>query len=395
MSPRNPADPASAPAAPTSDAGEKRAGWAELFFDLVFVFAVTEISTLLRADPSWAGLGRALVLFVPIYWAWVGTSIHTNTQDVNNSTDRLGIFSLALCGLFMALAAPGAYTDRAVLFGAAYLALRVVLAALVWRAHRMVLAPFLIQVVLTGPLVLAGGFLPNPARVWTWALAALLDLATPALARRALSQATFDPGHLPERFALFVIIALGESIVAIGIPAAATARLDATHVAAVGASFAFTTALWWLYFGHTAEAVPTALATAPIPTDVVRQVLSYAHLALLAGIIATATALTTVVIHPSQVLDPTSRRLLFGGCALYLTAMSYVHKRTRRRWSPSHLIAAATSIAMIPATSQLPALAALAALVATLTVLNILKGPAIVRAGWDGDGHESLRTVSR
>src|SRR5215211_7957715 len=90
-------------------APEKRVTWGELFFDLVFVFAVTQVSALLHQDHTWAGVGRALVVFVPIWWAWVGTSIHANTHDVDNPTDRIGIFTVALGGLFMALALTDPY----------------------------------------------------------------------------------------------------------------------------------------------------------------------------------------------------------------------------------------------------------------------------------------------
>src|SRR5687767_4448351 len=90
-------------------AEEKRVTWAELFFDLVFVFAVTQISHLLHDHHDWAGVGRAVVVFVPLWWAWVGTSIHANTHDVDNPIDRIGIFAVGLCSLFMALALTDPY----------------------------------------------------------------------------------------------------------------------------------------------------------------------------------------------------------------------------------------------------------------------------------------------
>jgi low temperature requirement protein LtrA len=115
---------------------EKRVTWAELFFDLVFVFAVTQVSALLHHDPSWAGAGRALIVFVPVWWAWVGTTVHANRHDVDNPRDILGIFALGLGSLGLALAVPQAYAERGWLFGAAYLFLRLVLGVLVFRDWR-------------------------------------------------------------------------------------------------------------------------------------------------------------------------------------------------------------------------------------------------------------------
>src|SRR5436190_112602 len=113
---------------------EKRVTWAELFFDLVFVFAVTQVTALLHRDgSSWAGAGRALIVFVPVWWAWVGTTVHANRHDVESARDTLGIFALGFGSLGMALAIPGAYGHRGVLYGAGYLALRLVLGVLVFR----------------------------------------------------------------------------------------------------------------------------------------------------------------------------------------------------------------------------------------------------------------------
>src|SRR5690349_2267344 len=97
---------------------EKRVAWVELFFDLVFVVAVTQVSGLLHADHSWAGVLRAVVVFIPIYWAWVGMTMHANLHDVDQTSTRLGVFTVGLCGLFMAVALPGAYGSRGLLFGA-------------------------------------------------------------------------------------------------------------------------------------------------------------------------------------------------------------------------------------------------------------------------------------
>ena len=162
---------------------EKRVTWAELFFDLVYVFAITEVSSLLHADHSWAGVLRALIVFVPIYWSWVGTSVLANTQDLTSASSRIGIFAVGLAGMFMALAVPEAYGERGVLFGCGYLAARVVLAYLLFRNAPLRLNPVAIGLFVSGPLIFVGGFLHGTARESVWALAALIDLSSPTLLR--------------------------------------------------------------------------------------------------------------------------------------------------------------------------------------------------------------------
>src|SRR5437763_1969896 len=273
---------------------EKRVSWAELYFDLVFVFAVTEVSVLLHGDHSGAGVLRALVLFVPLYWAWVGTSVHANTQDVENATDRVGIFGVGLASLFMALAVPDAYGHRGVLFGAGYLALRAVLAALFFRRRPVTLNSFSVGLAVTGPLLLAGGFAPDGWRLVLWTLAGLVDLATPALVRARLVSIRFDPAHLPERFGLLLLIALGESIVAVG-ENASHEPLRPSRLGAVALAFTVACGLWWVYFAFAAGAVRYAVATAEVQTDIIRQVLAYGHLCLIGAVIGVAVGLAEVV----------------------------------------------------------------------------------------------------
>jgi low temperature requirement protein LtrA len=352
---------------------EKRVTWAELFFDLVFVFAVTEVSALLHEDHTWPGVARALVVFIPVYWAWVGTSVHANTHDVDNPIDRLGIFAVGLCSLIMSLAMPLAYGERGVLFGAAYLALRVFLAALVFRGWRLTLNPFSVALFVTGPLLFVGGFLAPEIRVYVWALAALVDLGGPALLRRRLTRMTFESHHLPERFGLFLIIALGESIVAIGVPAAATEHLTAGVVGAVSLAFVLACGLWWAYFVYAASAIEHALATARVATDIVRQVLAYGHLALIGAIIGVAVGAAEVVHHPDHHLDWAVTGLLYGGTALYLATFGYTRWRMFGTLSATRLGAAAVVLVLMPLAPLLPGLVALAVLAAVLVALNVVE----------------------
>src|SRR4051812_24908897 len=302
---------------------EKRVTWAELFFDLVFVFAVTEVSTLLRHDHGAGGLLRALVVFVPMWWGWVGTSVHANTRDVDNALDRIGIFAVGLASLFMALAVPAAYGARGALFGGSYLVLRVLLAALVFRGARLTPSPFSVGLLVTGPLVFAGGLVPDPHwRTAIWGLAGVIDLSTPALLRSRMARVRIEPAHLPERFGLFVIIALGESIVGIGLNASGT-DLDAATCVAVALAFVLACGLWWVYFVFAASAVRHAIETAQVRTDLIRQILSYGHLVFIAAIIAVAVGLDDAVAAPTHRLPSGVAGLLYGGTALYLATFGY------------------------------------------------------------------------
>jgi low temperature requirement protein LtrA len=361
-----------------TEAREKKVTWTELFFDLVLVFAITQIAALLHDDHAWSAVGKALIVFVPMYWAWVGTSVHTNLHDTDNAFDRAGILALALCALFMAIAVPQAYTQRGALFGGAYFALRVILAFLYFRGRRVTLVTPLVAACVTGPLMLAGGLVPVPWRTVLWGLAAAVDLATPRALRRRLVSVSFDAGHLVERFGLFVIIALGESVVDIG-ASAARAVLSAAVLLAVAASFVLAAGLWWVYFVYATSAMRYALSTARIQTDVVRPVLSWGHLSFVAAIIAVAVGLTGVVAHPTERLDPGTAALLFGGTGLYLATFGYTRYRMFHTWAGTRLTTAAVVLVLLPFGRLVPALVALAALSAVVVALNVVEHVMVAR----------------
>ncbi|MFC4104917.1 low temperature requirement protein A [Micromonospora zhanjiangensis] len=362
-----------------TDTREKRVTWAELFFDLVLVFAITQVSELLHDQHTWAGVGQALIVFMPVYWAWVGTTVHANLHDVENPTDRLGLGALALCALFMALALPEAYGPRGMLFAGAYVALRVLLAALYLRGRQTFIVTPQIAVCVTGPLMLAGGLAPMPWRTLLWALVALVDLAAPRVLRSRMIRTAFDPGHLVERFGLFLMIALGESVVGIGATAAHLEHLSAAVVLAVTAAFALACALWWVYFVYASSAMRYAVATAEIKTDVIRPVLTWGHLAFVAAVVAVAVGLTEVVAHPGRPLGPGAAAFLFGGTGLYLATFGYTRYRMFRTWSTTRLSTAVVVLALLPVALLVPALAALLVLATLVAGLNLLEHLIVTR----------------
>jgi low temperature requirement protein LtrA len=367
----------------TESAAEKRVSWAELFFDLVFVYALTEVSALLAADHSWAGLLRALIVFVPVYWAWVGAAIISNQRDTARPSLRLVLFGVALAALFMALAVPEAYTDRGVLYASAYWAGRLLMASVHLRDRlrgvRLPVNPHVISAVLTGPLLLAGGFTHGDVREALWGLAALIELAALTVLRSRLRGMHFDSAHLAERFGAFVLIALGESVVAIG---ASAHPLNVPVGFAVAAAFALSCGLWWVYFNYAADAVRHALATAPVQVDITRLVLSYGHLSFIAAIILVAGGMHQAVSHPTHHLSWAFVGLLGGGTALYLATFGFTRWAMFRLVSVTRLTAAAVVVVLLPVLAHLPAVLALGALALVVGVLNVVEWVRVERSGF-------------
>jgi low temperature requirement protein LtrA len=358
---------------------EKRVTWVELFFDLVFVVAITQVSRLLHADHSWSGVSQALVVFIPIYWAWVGMTMHANLHDVDRTSARLGVFAVGLCGLFMAVALPAAYESRGLLFGASYWAARLLLFALMWRSYRGVgLNPFSAAAFVSGPLLVLGGLADGQLRVVVWALAAGVDLVVPYLARRRMSGIAYEPSHLPERFGLFLIIALGESLAETGI-VAGEEPATVSRLAAVAVAFALTCALWWVYFAFAADAIRFALRTADVAMEVIRPVLPYGHLGFIGAIIAIAAATGEVVMHPLEHLHTDVAALLFVGTALYLATFGYTRWRMFHTVSTTRLSAAALCLALLPLAGQTSALAAMSVLTVLLVALNAWEARTVPR----------------
>ena len=369
----------------TGSTEDKRVSWAELFFDLVFVVAVTRVSGFVEEHLSWNGALRALIVFVPIYWLWVGTAIQTNLQDTSRPALRIRIFAVALAGVFMALSLPAAYGRLGLLFALAYWAGRLVLGAgLVLtsaRQGRWPINPYSVSMVVTGPMLVVGALLHGDARELVWALAALLDLSTPTLLSRRLRGMHLDPGHLAERFGLFVLIALGESVVAVG-ASADPEHLTVAQGVAIAIAFVVVVGLWWVYFHFAADAMRHAMATAKVQLDITRLVLSYGHLAFIAAVILVAVGLRESIVTPSEHLQWAVAGLLVGGVALYLASFGFTRWAMFRLVSTTRLTAAAATLLVLPVARVVPALATLVLLALVLIVLNTVELMRVERIGW-------------
>ncbi|WP_433309230.1 low temperature requirement protein A [Micromonospora sp. CA-269861] len=355
---------------------EKGVIWEELFFDLAFVFALTQFSHMLHGDHSWAGIGRVLLLFVTVYWAWVGTTIYTDQRDVGNALDRAGVFALGLGSLLLALTVPGAFDDRGLLFAGVYVTMRILLGALAlrtpggWRSP--VFRPYG-SGLLAGPLQLAGGLLHGTTRIVLWSIAILVDLIGTTLTRRTLAKVRVRPLHYTHRYGLLIILVLGESVIQLGM-VAVDEPLTLARLVAVCLSYSLVCALWWAYFIYGVRAFRQAVARSAHQADIRRSVMVYGHLLFSFAIIMVAVGLSEVVTEPLKPLQAGEDTLLFGGAALFLGAFAYTHWRIHRQIARRRISVSALCLVLLPLAPLVPALAALATLLAVVAGVSVLEG---------------------
>ncbi|WP_196279140.1 low temperature requirement protein A [Catellatospora vulcania] len=369
------ADPvAETPAAPPAHHEEQRVAWAELFFDLIWVFAITQITTTLAGAHTAGEAARTLLLFLPLWWGWVGTTLVANLAGsrVDRAAGRLVLFGSAGCGLLVSVAIGRAWGEHAVLFAVAYAVLRLVLWAVrsgLSGTRRPALEPFAVALFVSAPLYLAGALLGGSWQTALWAAAALIELSSPRLLRRRLSGMRFETAHLPERFGLVLIIALGETVVATGNQAAA-GRLAAPELAALLLAFTLIVLLWWTYFHYGAPAVRHSLEHTPAQSRIVTDVFSYAHLGYVIAIVAVAVGLKKLLAHPLDVPHSLPELLLAPGVALYLWGFCYARWRMFGAATLQRFTAALACCAVAAAAVVLPILVTAALLVAVLLALN-------------------------
>ena len=312
---------------------EQRTTTLELFYDLVFVFAVTQVSHLLLHDLSWRGAGQAAMCLLVVWWAWNYTTWVTNELDPESIVVRLLLIALMLASLLMAVAIPKAFGANALLFACSYVAIQVgrhwfltFVAAGPGTIERERAERILSWFVAAGAFWIAGALAHGSARTLLWLVALAIDYSGPIAlywvpGKPRLSASTWEVGsaHFAERFQLFVIIALGESIVITGATTASRA-LDTATVFAFALAFLSTAALWWLYFNYVATILQRRLELATERTLVARDAYTYLHVALVAGIILTAVGNELVIAHPTDELSDAQLVTVASGPAFYLLA---------------------------------------------------------------------------
>jgi low temperature requirement protein LtrA len=312
---------------------EQRATTLELFYDLVFVFAVTQVSHLLLDHLNWEGVGQSALVLLVVWWSWNYTTWVTNELDPRAVVVRLLLIALMLASLLMAIAIPEAFGDKALLFAGSYVAIQVgrhlfltFVAAEPGTIERLRAGRILIWFLAAGALWIAGALADGSTRTVLWLAALALDYAAPlatfwvpGLPRLRPEAWDVGSGHFAERFQLFIIIALGETIVITG---ATTSELDLTTVRifAFGLAFLATAALWWLYFSLVASIAERRLALAENRTVLARDAYTYLHVVIVAGILLSAVGDELVIEHPTEELPDAEVAVVVSGPALYLLA---------------------------------------------------------------------------
>jgi low temperature requirement protein LtrA len=358
--------------------GERRTTPVELLWDLVFAFAVTRVTTLLSADLSWAGFGHAMLALALVWWAWSAFAWATNAQDPDAAVFR-GILLLATVLIFVTgLALPHAFGRDATLFACTYAGVRILHLALYVDASRRgnaslaAIIGFAITVAIGVALLVAGSFASESVRIPLWIAAAAIDYAGPAwLTRERLrGLQRVAVAHFAERYSLFIIICLGESIVAIGIGASGH-PLTGESVAAVSLALLITVGLWWIYFDRFAAIAEERLRTHQDPVLAAADAYSYLHLVLVAGIIIFAVGARNAVAHIDGPLSTAARLALCGGVALYLIGHVGFRLRMTGVIHYPELAAATVALAIFPAGAYLAAWATAGAVMLVLALLVV------------------------
>lgn len=353
----------------------------ELFFDLVFVFAITQVTSFLSHSPTWDGLLRGLLLLGALWWAWGAYAWLTNTLDPEEGAVRLAVLGAMAAMLVVSLAVPGAFGGDGVTFGVAYFAVRALhlfLYGIAGRGDRdlfravMRVAPVWM---LAPALLVVAGFLDGPVQLALWGAALAIDYLGVLIGR--MRGWRISPEHFVERFGLVIIIALGESIVAIGVGAAGL-PLDAGVIAAALLGVTIAGALWWSYFDWAIYVAQARLseATGARRAALARDAYSYLHLPMVAGIVLFAFGLKATLPDVAGPLPTVPMFGLVGGIALYMLAHVALRLRIGGGLGRGRPVATVVLLGLFPLARQVPALTALglvAAVCVSLIVYEALR----------------------
>jgi low temperature requirement protein LtrA len=366
----------------TRDGREQHATYFELFFDLVYVFAITQLSHHLLGDLTWEGAAQTALLLLAVYWAWNYTTWMTNWFDPETGPVRLLLAFVMLASLLMAVAIPQAFAGEALLFAASYCALQIgrnafVVAVTPSGAFRENFVRIGAWALASTPLWIGGGIADGDLRWVLWLAALGLDLLAPLATYWVPGMGTaparewqIDPGHFSERFQLFIIIVLGESIVITGATASGTA-LGAENLIALSLAFVISVALWWLYFGQIAARAVSRIASAEVPGRLGRNAYTYLHIPIVAGILLTAVGDELLVAHPGHHLGDAGALVTLAGPALYLLGLFGFGALVGRRQNRTQLAVAALLLAAVPLAAGVSALCVAAVEAAILVALVV------------------------
>ena len=346
----------------------------ELFFDLVFVLALTQCTTLIARTPTWEGMLKGLLVLGMLWWSWCGYAWLTSVVDPEEGAVRLAMFGAMAAFLVCALCVPGAFGAEALLFACAYAAVRAAHIVLFMLASRYdaelrssVLGLAASTAIAVGLLFVAA-FTAGAVQLGLWGLALVLDTGGPYLF--GADGWKLVPGHFADRHGAIVIIALGESIVAIGVGAKAVIGAGIVVAAVLGVVIA--AALWWAYFDVAAIVAGRRLAKAPAGrerNEIARDSYSYLHFPMVAGIALISVGMKLTIEHVDDPLKLVAATALLGGAAMYMLAHVAFRLRNMHSFSWRRMVCALVLLALLPAGAALPALATLAMLAGVLVAL--------------------------
>lgn len=354
----------------------------ELFFDLVFAFAVTQLSHLLLHDLTAVGVIRAALLAVAVWWVWIYTAWVTNWLDPERTPIRLFLLVLMLAGLILSTSIPGAFEATGLIFASCYVFMQVGRSAFtLWAlgdaspANTRNFQRITSWLLLSGLFWVAGGFAHDGTRLGLWLTALVVELISasvgfwvPRLGRSTTGDWDVEGSHIAERCSQFIIIALGESVLVIG---ATFGELgwSLTTVSAFLVNFVGSVAMWWVYFDTGAERGSRSIAESADPGRMARFAYTYIHLLIVVGIILEAVADALVLAHPAGRSDPWKVFAILGGPALYICGNALFKRTSAHRLPLSHLVGIVLLAALIPAASSIPWLALAGCATAVLVVV--------------------------
>ncbi len=343
-----------------------RVTFVELFFDLVFVFAVTQLSHGLLHDPTPAGLLHTGLLLLAVWWAWIDTSWVTNWLDPQKAPVRLMLFALMLIGLVLSASIPEAFHEKGLIFAVAYAAIQLGRSLfMVWalknhsaRNYRNFqrIAAWHVLIALVW---IAGGLAHDEMRLALWIVALVVENIGPAvgffvpgLGRSTTADWDIAGAHMAERCGLFIIIALGEFVLVTG-ATFAELEWEAATLAAFASAFVGSVAMWWIYFNIGAEKASHHIAQSADPGRLGRLAYTYIHIVIVAGIIVVAVGDELVLAHPSGHANAATIAAVVGGPGLYLLG-NFLFKGTVAAHRPlSHLIGLMLYVLLLPLASHL------------------------------------------
>ena len=341
--------------------GHHRVTYVELFFDLVFVFAITQLSHGLLAHLTLIGAVQTTVLMLGVWWMWIDTTWCTNWLDPERAPVRLMLFGLMLAGLCLSASIPRAFEDRGIVFGLAFACFQLGRNAfMLWAVRNHDAANFtnFIRITcwrgLSSVLWVLGAFFDAPVRLGVWTLALAADFLAPAvyfwvprLGGSNTADWKVEGGHFSERCALFIIIALGESILITG-ATFADMTWTAEHVGAFLVAFTGSVAMWAVYFNIGAERSSRHFSASDDPGRIARSGYTYLHILIVSGIIVTAVGDELVLHHPDGHTDPATAAAILAGPALYLLGNALFKRLSASRVPLSHLVGLGLLVLLIP-----------------------------------------------